>query len=259
MVGRSSQIRRGQATGTETRSVLESGSLASATPSAAKASCWSSVSASQRRGQAVQVRTVLGEELDHLLVGVVDQVAHLLVDESLRRVGGLARAGQEEIGFRPGRDGVVDEFLGHAATERHLDPGQQILTLVGDPIVVGHRKRHTERPSARNDRDLADRIGPGREHADECVAGLVKRCPLAIDRRENDAATAAQEDLLQRVGEIPPLRRGDREERRMGLAGHRPGQTRLARPRRSGELRGLTREQHKQPDQRQSWPEAEQQ
>ncbi len=87
----------------------------------------------QRRGQAVQVRAVLGEELDHLLVGVVDQVARLLVEESLRLVGGLARAGQEGSLTLGRQQGGQTEAFAHPPAPDHR-PGD-----LGELLQIGFR------------------------------------------------------------------------------------------------------------------------
>src|SRR4051812_25514280 len=49
----------------------------------------------QRRGQRIEVVAVLGEQDRHVVVGVVDDAAYLLVDELLRRPRGLRGAGQQ--------------------------------------------------------------------------------------------------------------------------------------------------------------------
>ena len=53
--------------------------------------------------------------------------------------------------------------------------------------------------AARDDRDLADRIGARREHADQRMAGLVVRGALAVRVREHDLALGAENDPLERI------------------------------------------------------------
>ena len=77
--------------------------------------------------------------------------------------------------------------------------------LVVGAVVVGRGERDAERLAARDDRDLADRVGARREHADERVAGLVVGDAAAVLVGEDRAARGAEDDLLQRVGEVGHL------------------------------------------------------
>jgi hypothetical protein len=59
-----------------------------------------------------------------------------------------------------------------------------------------------ERHRARDDRDLADRVGARCEHADERVAGLVVGRAALLGVRQHEPPRGSEHDLLQRVGEI---------------------------------------------------------
>ena len=87
---------------------------------------------------------------------------------------------------------AVDDLLGHAAAEGHVDLGVQVLARVGDAVGVGRRQGHAERHAARDDRDLAHRVGPGREHPHERVPGLVVGGPFAVRRARARSRAASR-------------------------------------------------------------------
>ena len=188
--------------------------------------------------EAVELVAVLGEQLRDLCVRVLDDPVHLLVDQPLRLLRGLARAGEErplpvarqqreraelvahapaadhlagdlgellDVRLGAGGDLSVDDLLRDASAERDLDLRLELLARVGDSVVVGRRERDAERLAARDDRDLADRVGLRREHPDQGVAGLVVGGALAVRGAEDDPARRAEQDLLQRVGEVGHL------------------------------------------------------
>ena len=156
---------------------------------------------------------MLFEQLRDLVVGVLDERAHLLVDDPLGLLGGLADARQEhplalfgehrdradrfahapaadhlardhrqllDVGLGAGGDLPVDDLLGYAAAQRDPDLRQQLFKRVGHAVGVGRRQRHSQGHPARDDRDLAHRVGARREHPHERVAGLVIGGALAI-------------------------------------------------------------------------------
>ena len=73
---------------------------------------------------------------------------------------------------------------------------------VVEAVGLGRRERDAERHPARNDRDLAHRIGAFGEHADDRVAGFVVRGPAAVLRADHHLAFGAEHDPLERVGEV---------------------------------------------------------
>ena len=75
---------------------------------------------------------------------------------------------------------AVDDALGRAAAEGDLDLADQLVALVAVAVGLGRRERHAEGLAARDDRDLAHRVGALGEHADERVAGLVVGGALAV-------------------------------------------------------------------------------
>ena len=100
---------------------------------------------------------------------------------------------------------VVDDLLGRAAAERDLDLADEVVALVAVAVGLGRRERHAERLAARDDRDLAHRVGALGEHADERVAGLVVGGALAVGVAHQHRARGAEDDLLDRVGEVRQL------------------------------------------------------
>src|SRR5206468_404654 len=106
-----------------------------------------------------------------------------LLDVALGSGGGLA----------------VDELLGRATTEHAGDPTVEVLLRVAVALDVRRLERHAERVAARDDRDLADRVGTRREHPDQRVAGLVHRGPPPVLGLLDDAARGAEDDPLERI------------------------------------------------------------
>ena len=76
---------------------------------------------------------------------------------------------------------------------------------VAVPVGLRRRERHAERLPSRDDRDLAHGVGARREHPDERVARLVVGGALAVGVRHHDLALGAEDDLLDRVREVPLL------------------------------------------------------
>ena len=66
----------------------------------------------------------------------------------------------------------------------------------------GAEKVTPERLAARDDRDLANRVGAGREHPDDRVAGLVVGGAAAVLVGDHHLALGAEHDPLERVGEV---------------------------------------------------------
>ena len=122
----------------------------------------------------------------------------------------LARDARDllEVGLGAGRDVAVDELLGRAPAERADDPALEVARVVA--VAVGRRRleRHAERAPARDDRDLADRVGARLEHAEHGVAGLVVGGALALLVRQRDPPLGAEDDALERVGEVGGVDRG---------------------------------------------------
>ncbi len=178
------------------------------------------------------------EQARDALVGLVDDPPHLAVDQLLRGLGDLRDARQQralrvgrdhgdradrvahppaadhlardpgellDVGLRARGDRAVDELLGDPAAERDLDPAGQVLDVVVGALVVGARDRHAQRHRARDDRDLAHRVRARREHADDRVARLVVGGAALLLVGQDDPARRAEDDLLQRVGEVPAL------------------------------------------------------
>ena len=103
------------------------------------------------------------------------RVAHARArDHPARDIGELA-----DVLFGAGGDVAVDELLGDASAERDVDLGAQVGARVAEAVGLGRRQRDPERAAARDDRDLADGVGAGGEHPDECMAGLVVGSALA--------------------------------------------------------------------------------
>ena len=107
-----------------------------------------------------------------------------------------------DVALGAGRLVAEDDLLGRATAERHLDQRLELGARVVEAVDVGRRERDAERLAARDDRDLAHRIGAGGEHPDERVAGLVVRGPPTIGRRHHDLPLRAEDDLLERLGEV---------------------------------------------------------
>ena len=61
---------------------------------------------------------------------------------------------------RAGRDlvGAEDDLLGHPAAEEHRQAADEPVLAVVVPVHLGQRRREAERPAARHDGDLMDRI-----------------------------------------------------------------------------------------------------
>ena len=107
-----------------------------------------------------------------------------------------------DVALGAGRLVAEDELLRGPAAERHLDPRLELGARVVEAVDVGRGQRHAERLAARHDRDLAHRVGARGEHPDERMAGLVVRGAAAVGRRQHDLALGAEEDLLERLGEV---------------------------------------------------------
>ena len=87
---------------------------------------------------------------------------------------------------RLARDVRVDDLLGDAAAQRHLDLRDEVLPRVGDAVCVRVESIVAEGHPTRDDRDLADWVRARGEHADEGMTGLVVRGPFAVRGRERD-------------------------------------------------------------------------
>ncbi len=110
-----------------------------------------------------------------------------------------------DVGLRAGGDLPEDDLLRHAPAERDADLPEQVRLAVVRAIGLRRRKGHAECHPAWDDRDLADRIAPGREHADEGMTSLVVGGQTALVLGEQHAARNAEDDLLERVEEVGPL------------------------------------------------------
>ena len=80
-----------------------------------------------------------------------------------------------DVALGAGRLVAEDDLLGRAPAERDLDARLELGARVVEAVDVRRRERHAERLAARDDRDLAHRIGAGGEHPDERMPGLVVR------------------------------------------------------------------------------------
>ena len=128
-------------------------------------------------------------------------VAHAPAPDHLPRDDGEL----PDVGFRSGGDRPVDDLLGDASADCHLELREQVLERVGHLVVVGRGQGDAQRHSPGNDRDLSHRIGAGREHADEGVSRFVVGSPFPIHRRQDDPARRSEQDFLERIGEVRPL------------------------------------------------------
>ena len=102
-------------------------------------------------------------------------------------------------------DLVVDDLLGRAAAEGDLDLADELFALVAVAVGLGGREGHAEGLAAGDDRDLAHRVGALGEHPDQRVAGLVVGGALAVGVGHQHRAGGAEDDLLDRVGEVRQL------------------------------------------------------
>ena len=94
------------------------------------------------------------------------------------------------------------ELLGDAPAERDLDLGEQMLLFEVEPVGVGRRESDPERLAAGDDRHLAHRVGAGRQHPDDRMAGLVVGGAPAVVLGDHHLALGAEHDPLERVGEV---------------------------------------------------------
>ena len=74
----------------------------------------------QRCGEPVELRAVLGEQFDDFLVGVVDDPAHLLVDQLLCARRDLGRAGEQRALAVRRKHGDRPDRLAHPPAADHL-------------------------------------------------------------------------------------------------------------------------------------------
>ena len=107
-----------------------------------------------------------------------------------------------DVGLGARRQVAVDDLLGRSAAERDLDLRAQLLLRVVEAVGVRGRERHAERHAARDDRDLAHRVGALGEHPDDRVAALVVRGAALVLVGHHHLALCAEHDLLERVGEV---------------------------------------------------------
>src|SRR5206468_999977 len=99
-----------------------------------------------------------------------------------------------EVVLRTGREHAVHQLLGRTAAERDLDQRPQVGLLVAEAIVLRRRESHSEGDPAGDDRDLADRVGARRDHADDCVTRLVIGGALSIGPAEHDLPLRSEHD-----------------------------------------------------------------
>ena len=170
---------------------------ACSTPAAAYASSSSSVSCSSSAcASESSLRAVLRQQRGDLVVRLVDDAAHLVVDQLLRSRRDLGRAGQQRAARRrraarragrssslmPQRPTIwraicVSCWMSDSApvvgspktTSSAARPpsatlifATQLAALVVEAVGVRRRERHAERQAARDDRDLAHRVGARR-------------------------------------------------------------------------------------------------
>ena len=107
-----------------------------------------------------------------------------------------------DVRLGAGRGLAEDDLLGAAAAERDLDLRQQLALLVVVAIAFRRGEGDAERRAARDDRDLAHRIGALREHADDRMTALVVGGAAAVLGAHHDLPLRAEHDPLQRVGEV---------------------------------------------------------
>src|SRR5436189_159317 len=124
---------------------------------------------------------MFAQQSEHLLVGLVDDAPHFLIDELLRLLRRCSRSGQERSSAVHGQDRdrphhrahppaadhlprnagellqvrlgarrqlPVDEILGGASAKSDLDQGEQILLVVAVPILLRRGQRDPERRAA---------------------------------------------------------------------------------------------------------------
>ena len=94
------------------------------------------------------------------------------------------------------------DLLGGAPTERDLDLRVHLRLAVVEAVALGRCERDAQRHPARDDRDLAHRIGAVGEHADDRVATLVVGGKAPVFRAHHHLPLGAEHDPLERVGEV---------------------------------------------------------
>ena len=191
----------------------------------------------QRAGERVELAAVLASAARTTsLVRLVDDPPHLVVDQLLRvrrdlgdTRGAAARAPSRAItasgpiaSLMPQRPTIwraisVSCWMSDSApvlmspntTSSAARPpsatlifAQQLRLAVVEAVGVGRREGHAERQPARDDRDLAHRVGALGEHADDRVAGLVVGGAAAVLLAHHHLALGAEHDPLERVGEV---------------------------------------------------------
>ena len=77
---------------------------------------------------------------------------------------------------------------------------RRYVRVVAVAIRVGRRQRDPEGAPARNDRDLAHRVGARLEHPEQRVPRLVVGRSPPLRLGDDHVARGAELDLLQRVG-----------------------------------------------------------
>ena len=120
--------------------------------------------------------------------------------------------------------------------ERDVDLRVHLGLAVVEAVALGRRERDAERHPARDDRDLAHRIGALGEHADDRMPALVVGGPAPVFGAHHHLPLGAEHDSLERVGEVgfvddlvvPPRRqqRGLVDEIREIRADHARGRRR---------------------------------
>ena len=165
------------------------------------------------------------EQRDDLLVRLLDDPAHLRVDEGLGFGRGLGASRQErarpvarkdrnrtdrrahppatdhlardlrqllDVRLGARADLVEHDLLGRAPTESDLDLRERLRLAVVVAIGLRCGERHAERQAARDDRHLANGIGAFGEHPDDRVAALVVRGSAAVLHGHHHLALGAR-------------------------------------------------------------------
>ena len=79
---------------------------------------------------------------------------------------------------------------------------EQLVAVVVEAVGVGRGERDAERLAARDDRDLAHRVGARGEHPDDRVPALVVRGAAPVLAAHHHLPLGAEHDPLERVGEV---------------------------------------------------------
>src|SRR5690606_4074085 len=137
-----------------------------------------------------------------LVFGIYDRtqgVGHAVAGDDVARDGG----GALEVVGCAGRHLVHEDFFGDAATEQYGDGVEQTLFVHAVAVAFGQLHGDHQRPAARDDGDLVDRVGLGQQTRHEGMAGLVVgRVAALFFGHDDGAALGAHDDLVFGLFEV---------------------------------------------------------